>query len=127
MIVLDASVLIAFLNLADQHHDRSIEIMTAEASGGFGIHQFTLAEVLVGGVRVGRANQLLADLRAVGVVPFDPVPDEPLILAELRATTGLKMPDCCVLAAALHRTVPVATFDARLRSVAESRGLSVLG
>lgn len=127
MIVLDASVLIAFLNLADQHHDRSNEIMTAEAIGGFGIHQLTLAEVLVGGVRVGRANQLLADLRAVGVVPLDPAPDEPLILAELRATTGLRMPDCCVLAAALHHTVPLATFDARLRSVAESLGLSVLG
>jgi predicted nucleic acid-binding protein len=127
MIVLDASVLIAFLNLADQHHDRSTEIMTAGATGGFGIHQLTLAEVLVGGVRVGRANQLLADLRAVGVVPLDPAPDEPLILAEFRATTGLRMPDCCVLAAALHHTVPLATFDARLRSVAESLGLGVLG
>jgi predicted nucleic acid-binding protein len=127
MIVLDASVLIAFLNLADQHHGRAIEIMTAEASGGFGLHRLTLAEVLVGGVRVGRANQMLADLRAVGVVPLEPAPNEPLILAELRATTGLRMPDCCVLAAALHHTVPLATFDAALGSVAESLGLGVLG
>ena len=126
MIVLDASVLIAFLNPADQHHDRATEIMAAGAGDGFGVHQFTLAEVLVGGVRVGRANQLLADLRAIGVVPLEPAPNEPLILAELRATTGLKMPDCCVLAAALHHTVPLATFDARLRSVATSLGLSVL-
>ena len=77
-------------------------------------------------MRVGRANQLLADLRAIGVDPLESTPEEPLILAELRATTGLKMPDCCVLAAALHDSAFLATFDEQLALVAVSLGLRVL-
>ncbi len=37
------------------------------------------------------------DLRAAGIDAAPHDPDEPLRLAELRATTGLKLPDCCVL------------------------------
>jgi predicted nucleic acid-binding protein len=123
VIVLDASVVIAFLNGGDAHHERAVGLFTDNAADGFGMHNLTLAEVLVGGVRVGRANQLLSDLRSVGIAALDPVPQEAMILAELRATSGLKMPDCCVLAVALHESAPVATFDEQLARSATALGL----
>ena len=85
-----------------------------------------MVEVLVGGVRVGRGAAMRDDLRAPGVdvVPHDA--DEPLRLAELRASTGLKLPDCCVLDVALHHQASVATFDAALASAARQRGMTVL-
>lgn len=90
------------------------------------MHTLTLAEVLVGGVRVGRANQLFADLHSIGVLALDPVPNEPMILAELRAASGLKMPDCCVLMVALHDSSPLATFDEQLARTAQAMGLRTL-
>ena len=45
----------------------------------------------------------------------------------MRATTGLRMPDACVLAMAEHLAVPLATFDKRLAREASSRGVAVLG
>lgn len=90
------------------------------------MHSLTLAEVLVGGVRVGRANQLFADLQSIGVLTLAPVPNEPMILAELHTTSGLKMPDCCVLTIALHDSSPVATFDERLARTAQAMGLRTL-
>lgn len=124
MIVLDASVVIALFNISDDHHDAALAVLNDNARLGFGMHPLTLAEVLVGGVRVGRANQMLSDLRAMGVESVQPAPDEPLILAELRVATGLKMPDCCVLAVALRKSAPLATFDDQLARGAESLGLT---
>lgn len=126
MIVLDASVVIAYLNTADPHHPKAVELLAENVAGGFGIHPLTLAEVLVGGVRVGRANQLLADLQSIGVSALDLQTNEALILAELRATSGLKMPDCCVLATALRDASPLATFDEQLARVAQKLGLPTL-
>lgn len=126
MIVLDASVVIAFLDPADPHHDAAASVIREGLAGGFVVHPLTLAEILVGGVRVGRANQLLADLRSVGIVAIPSTVDEPLLLAELRSTTGLKMPDCCVLVIALAQSAHLATFDTRLARAARALGVGVL-
>jgi hypothetical protein len=61
------------------------------------VHALTLAEVLVGGVRIGKGVDMRADLQAAGIRLADRDDDESLHLAELRVTTGLKLPDCCVL------------------------------
>lgn len=74
---------------------------------------------------VGRARQTLATLTALGIEPIDDV-DDPLLLAELRATSGLRMPDSCVLAAAIRESAAIATFDARLAEAAPSVGVRVL-
>jgi len=50
--------------------------------------------------------------------------DEPLRLAELRAMTRLKLPDCCVLDAARTNEAKLATFDRPLATAA--RRLDVL-
>ncbi len=126
MIVLDASVVIAFLDPADVHHAQASALLDNHAADGFWMHELTLAEVLVGAVRVGRASQLRDELNSIGIQTHPSTMQGPLILAELRATIGLKMPDCCVLSVAQHHQSPLATFDERLMRVANSLGLSVL-
>lgn len=49
--------------------------------------------------------------------------DQPWRLASLRASTGLGLPDCCVLDTARQTSSSVATFDARL--VRRARDLGV--
>ncbi len=125
MIVLDASVLIAHLNPLDSHLDAATQILLG-ASGGLLVHGITLAEVLVGGVRIGRGAQLHADLHAAGVRLAAHDEQEPLRLAQLRATSGLKLPDCCVLDTAISNNASLATFDNALAMVARQRGVAVL-
>jgi hypothetical protein len=51
--------------------------------------------------------------------------DAPVRLAQLRATTRLRLPDCCVLLAAESAQARVASFDDRLSSEAAGLGLGL--
>lgn len=126
MIPLYASVLIAHLSAADSHHAVATAILLDATPGSMLVHTVTMAEVLVGGFRVGRGAAMRDGLRAagVGIAPHDP--DEPLRLAELRAATGLKLPNCCVLDVAVHHQASLATFDVDLGAGARHRGVAVL-
>lgn len=126
MIVLDASVLIAHLNPVDSHHVAATAILLDATPGSILVHTVTMAEVLVGGVRVGRGAAMQDDLRAAGVDVARHDADEPLRIAELRANTGLKLPDCCVLDVAVHHHATLATFDTALASAARQRGVVVI-
>jgi len=66
----------------------------------------------------------LRDLE-VDELPFPP--DTAARLAQLRASTGLKMPDCCVLLTAEAAGATIASFDDRLIQTATDRDLPVLG
>ena len=112
MIVVDASALIAYLNPDDAHHDAAVNLM-ADARLPLLLHPITAAEVLVAPIRRGVADAVWADLVAIGV-KVDDAPIDPWQLAQLRADTGCKMPDCCVLAVATTRKAAVATFDEKL-------------
>jgi rRNA-processing protein FCF1 len=46
-------------------------------------------------------------------------------LAELRAETGLKLPDCCVSRAAQQSGAAILTFDHRLGADARERGIEL--
>lgn len=125
MIVLDASVLIAHLDAADAHHERATTLLTEAADEPLGISPLTLAEVLVGPARAGKlpaAESAIDDLEVIAV-PF--TDNAATRLAELRATTGLRMPDCCVLLAAESTQAQLATFDERLAASAVKLGLTV--
>jgi predicted nucleic acid-binding protein len=127
VIVLDASVLIAHLSPTDVHH-RSASALLADVAGEpLLAHLMTLAEVLVGGARASRAGEMLADLRDIGVdvAPRGADDAEALRLAELRASTGLKLPECCVLDTALTAKADLATFDQALADVARARGITI--
>jgi predicted nucleic acid-binding protein len=124
MIAMDASVLIAHLDPHDSHHDAATEILYAAAPETLIVHTMTLAEVLVGGVRIGRAAQMQADLDAAGVRLARHDEQEPLRLAELRVRTGLKLPDCCVLDTSLSNDASLSTFDEALATEARRRGVT---
>lgn len=127
MIVLDASVLIAYLDADDDHHQAAEALLAGAIDDNLGANPLTLAEVLVVPVRVGRLDHTLAALRDLEVeeLPFPPA--TAVRLAQLRASSGLKMPECCVLLAAEHAGATVATFDERLAETAEHRNLTVFG
>ena len=127
MIAIDASVLIAHLNPADPHHHLATQILLAASPGQMLVHAITLAEVLVGGVRVGQGLSMRNDLHAAGIVVAPSDDQESLRLAELRVNTGLKLPDCCVLDVAMRNRANLATFDEALASEARKLGLTVAG
>lgn len=123
MIVVDASVLIAHLDENDALHDRALDALLATAEQTLGCSPITLAEVLVGPARTGQievARQAIAEL-AIAEIPL--AGDAAARLASLRADTNLKLPDCCVLLAALVAGAEaVLTFDDRLMREATRLG-----
>jgi predicted nucleic acid-binding protein len=125
VITLDASVVIAHLYPHDRHHQAATEYLHAAAEQGFLIHSLNLAEVLVGGVRVGRGQEMLTDLEAIGVHVAERQDGEPLRLANLRATSGLRLPDCCALDTALTTGSTLATFDDTLAKAARQHHVTV--
>lgn len=125
-LTLDASVVIAHLNPEDQHHRRATGLLDDYADQRLWISTITLAEVLTG---YARANALSTGENDVGALDAEEAglpPDAASRLATLRAETGLKLPDCCVLLAAEQTGAAVASFDDRLRQEAERRGLAVV-
>ena len=125
MIVLDTSALIGWSESSDAHHAAAIEQLTAHVDDEFLASPITLAEFYVLPAKRGKldhAVRLVADL-GVSTVPLPA--DAPVRLAELRAVTGLKLPDCCVLLAALQSDAAVLTFDHRLRDGARAAGVRI--
>ena len=127
MIVLDASVLIAHLYANDAHHEHANQLLIDSANHELLASQLTVAEVLVGPIKIGVLDRAQKLLRRLGVRTVGLPDDAHLHLAELRATTNLRLPDCCVLLAAELETAALATFDERLGSVARERGAVVRG
>lgn len=127
MIVLDASVLIAHLDSTDVHHERARSLLLDVVEEQLVASHLTLAEVLVGPARTGRLERAASALRrlAVTAIPFDD--DDPPRLAAMRADSGLRLPDCCVLLVAQKTRSRLATFDQQLARAARERGHAVLG
>lgn len=127
MIVLDASVLIAYLDGDDALHTVAEAMLVGAVGDDLGINPLTLAEVLVGPARLGRLELALAALRDLEIQELAFPSDTAVRLASLRAGTGLRLPDCCVLLAAEDAQASVATFDDRLAGAAADRALPILG
>ncbi len=123
MIVLDASVLIAHFDSADTHHDAATDLLLRHASEQFASSVVTLAEVYVGAARSGQADRLEHLLAGLEVEPLALPAEGARRLGELRASTRLKMPDCCVLYTAEMHAAAVATFDEALTARALDLGL----
>lgn len=125
MIVADASVLIAHFEDADEHHEAAADLLLEVADLQLGASSITVAEVLVGPARTGRLEHARGALRALGVTEIPLGSGAAPRLATLRAETGLKLPDCCVLLAAEEMSARrLASFDARLIGVAAGLGLT---
>jgi len=126
MIVLDASVLIAYLDADDVHHGAADALLAAEVDDDYGASSLTLAEVLVVPARQGRLPATCAALAALEVAELAFPSDTAVKLAQLRAATGLKMPDCCVLLAVETAAARLASFDDRLTSAAAARHIETV-
>jgi predicted nucleic acid-binding protein len=97
--VLDASILLAHFDDTDPHSEAAAAIL-ADADE-LAASTITLAEVLVGAARAGRLDEQLAAIAELQITELPLEPGAAAALARLRADTGLRMPDCCVLHAAL--------------------------
>jgi predicted nucleic acid-binding protein len=123
VIVLDASVLIAHLDDTDVHHRRSVQTLLAVADRPLGASTVTLAEVLIRPARADRLADAVSVLATIGVRELPLGADGAVRLAELRARTALKLPDCCVLLASLDVAADgVRTFDEPLAAAARRLG-----
>jgi predicted nucleic acid-binding protein len=125
VIVLDASVLIGYLDASDAHHERATALLTREIDDDFAVNLLTLAEILVAPTRAGRADMVLGILDDLGIETLQFPPGSALPLARLRTETTLKMPDCCVLLSARDHRARLASFDERVVKAARALGLDV--
>ena len=126
MIVLDASVLIAYLDADDAHHQRATQLLEREVDEDFALNPLTLAEILVGPMRSGRLERAVEVLRELQVMERPFPPEATPRLAQIRTLTGLRMPDCCVLFTAEEASARVATFDTALTNAAVGLGLATV-
>ncbi|MDA8391625.1 MAG: type II toxin-antitoxin system VapC family toxin [Actinomycetota bacterium] len=110
----------------DEHHGAAEALLEREIDDDCGVNPLTLAEVLVVPARHDRLDEVLMFLRELQVesIPFPG--DAAVKLALLRAETGLKTPDCCVLLAAEHVGARRGSFDEGLRKAAVRRGLETV-
>lgn len=121
VIVLDASVLIAYLDGSDNFHSRAEILLVREVNDDFAANSLTVAEVLVGPARKNRLEAAREALQDLGLQELAFPPDTAVKLAALRASTNLKMPDCCVLLAAEDAHARIASLDHRLADAADAR------
>ncbi|MDJ0356269.1 type II toxin-antitoxin system VapC family toxin [Paenarthrobacter sp. PH39-S1] len=125
MIALDASIVIALLENEDPHHEAAKAFLATSASESWIINVLTLAEVLVAPARVGRLQQAQSVLDLLNIHTDSLAADQAPELASLRAETGLKMPDACVLLTAVNRSASLATFDTKLAAAADRLGVAL--
>lgn len=123
MIVLDASVLIAHLSERDVHHERAVHLLEESAGETLAANTVSLGEALVEPAEKGKLRETRAAIERLGVTELPFGADAHVRLAELRAKTGRKLPDCCVLLAAKEIGGVVASFDSALIEAAKSLNL----
>ena len=114
-IILDSSVVIAFLNSSDKHHIAAKSAIEASNSS-FKISILTVSETLVkaSGLSESRKKELLADL-STAFAPFYPFDLEVAVLAaSVRAKSPLRLPDAIVSATATINKAELWSCDARI-------------
>lgn len=127
MIILDASVLIAHRDPDDVHHERATQLLIDHLDQGLGASVITVAECLIGPIRAGQQERFQTFLEQLDVSILPVGQSDGRRLATLRARSGLKLPDCCVIAAAQEADGQVATFDEQLQTSSEELGIPVIG
>lgn len=122
VIVIDANILIAAMDATDVHHARAAGLL-ASGDGELCVPVLNLAEALVFQVRAGRGEAALTAILATGVKVLDANLLSALDLATERVESGLRMPDCVVLASARKLHAELATTDERLSRAASKSGV----
>jgi predicted nucleic acid-binding protein len=125
VIVLDANALIALLGPSDPLHRRAVDGFKRIGPARYRISPLTHAKVLVGPTRAGTLERTRTAITALGVEELEPPADAAARLAGLRATTSLKLGDCCVILAAQQTSGAILTFDDRLAATAQELAIEV--
>ena len=128
MITLDAGVLIALFNAKDAHHEAAMKLLDAATRRDDLLYMNPLsqAEVLVMAAQQGSEKIYYEKIVSIGVATLAAPTDTGVWLAQLRARTGLKLPDCAVILTAQQSGSKIATFDHRLAREARALGITVL-
>ncbi|GGF20867.1 type II toxin-antitoxin system VapC family toxin [Subtercola lobariae] len=127
MIVLDANVLIAFLDSSDLHHNVTLEILDAFAPEGYGASVLTVAEALVYPTRNNSQDRSASAFARIGLMTVPLAQTDALDLARIRSQYGVRMPDAVALFTALSTQSTLATFDIELAAAARAAGVDVVG
>jgi predicted nucleic acid-binding protein len=125
VIILDANVLIAFLDGSDAHHEATLDLLERRLVDGFGASVLTVAEALVHPTRAGREASAMESLRAIGVDVLPITANSAEALARVRSEHRVRMPDAVALHAAVTTKSALATFDDALASAAERAGVVI--
>lgn len=123
--VLDASALIALASSKDPHHDWALNMFRDTASFGFQMSALTQAEVLVHPARAGKLEKFLKLIGELGLEITPIEASDSSKLANIRATTNLKMPEVIVLHQAMKVKGSIVTTDQKLTKVAKIKGVRV--
>jgi predicted nucleic acid-binding protein len=125
VIVLDAGIVIAYLNETDAHHAWVVEFLSRNADQQFSVSALTHAEYLVGPTQVSRVGIALKKLLDFNLDVEEVTEQSAVGLARVRAETRLRMPDAVVLHTALDRGACLATTDRALAGAARIQGIIV--
>jgi predicted nucleic acid-binding protein len=125
LVVLDAGAVIALHDAADQHHSWALKIFIDTVDAELSMSVLTFAEVLVHPTKAGNQAQFQDSIRGLKIRVQALTEEQAPSLAQLRAKTGLKMPDAVVLSLAVSSNAEIATTDKTLASKAREYGLGV--
>ena len=126
MIVLDANVIIAFLEATDPMHSAALRVLESSPRDGFVVNVLTMAEALVYPAKLHAHELAMGRLDRTGIAVLSLAADSALPLARLRASYGLRMPDAVVLHTAMTSKADLATFDGKLATAARNAGVRVI-
>ena len=125
MIILDANVLIAFLDDTDAHHSATLVLLERRSAEEFASSVLTVAEALVHPTRADRQDAALSALNRIGVRIMAVEPADAAALARVRSAYKLRMPGAVALHAALKAGAELATFDETLVAAAGRAGVTI--
>jgi predicted nucleic acid-binding protein len=125
VVVLDAGVIIGYLNKTDAHHGWVLDLLQRHVDDQLTVSALTHAEYLVGPARVGRIGPALMKIIDFGLDVEDFNELTATQIAVIRAETRLRLPDAAVLHTALERKGSLATTDKALAAVAQKYGVLV--
>ena len=124
-ITLDATVLIALAKPDDAHHEWAKEFFVGATDAEFCIASLTMAEVLVHPVRQKVHKKFLSAIKRLNFEVLPLADDDVLELAQVRVSSGLRMPDAVVLHAAITHKTDLVTADQQLARAAFAHKVAV--
>jgi predicted nucleic acid-binding protein len=120
-LILDASVLIGLLDVADVHHSRAVDDVESGDRAGRRLltPSSAYSEALVAFARAGRLGEAREALAAMGLAVVTLTATMAELAAELRAShERLRLPDAIVVACARELGGELLSYDRRLMRVA---------